>query len=133
MSSIQKNIFTSVYPLDNENGQKQIKLSFAKVPFLKVIEEKSDEITLSVMYRKKASIKEYPFKLKIKENEVPTFFQKYNTFKLENYFININQVIFVESENQKGKSKIVFYFSDGQHLEIITYIPRWEAWKTNRL
>jgi len=117
-----------------EQNHKQIKLAYDNISFLKVIEEKaSGEMTLGVVYRKKASFKEFQFKIKIPNQEKSKFFSNHSMYRLENYYINTQKVQFVDFETEKNKTSVEFYFVDGMQLKLNTLIPRWNAWKDTRL
>jgi hypothetical protein len=111
-----------------------IKINLDNIGFLKVIEEKEDFTKLSIQYRKKATLKEVEFILKLPKSEVPKFLARYKLYRLENYFININSLIFVVEKNEnRGYVELEFYFTDGQYLSIKTNKSRWESWSSLRL
>jgi len=131
----KKYYFQTLRFQDEEGNEKEIEINFEKIGYLKVIEEDSREIKLALTYRKKASVKEYTFSLRLPEegNERFKRLAKFGLYRLENYIININNIVFADHETDKNKSKIVFYFVDGQHLQVNTTKPRWEAWRNTRM
>jgi len=111
-----------------------IKINLNNIGFLKIIEENDDFTKLSIQYRKKATLKEVEFILKLPKHEVPKFLARYKLYRLENYFININSLTFVVEKNEnRGYIELEFYFIDGQYLTIKTNKSRWESWSSLRL
>jgi len=100
--------------------------------------DKSEEgLILQIKYRKKATEKIIKIKSPHDKEGFRKFIFKYNFYLLEEYFININSIDFVDEENidetDSSSIKIHFYFKDGQDITVKTKKTRWEDWRKLRL
>jgi len=110
-----------------------LNLNLNNIGFIKINKEEDNVTYLSLTYRIKASLKEKIFKLFLPRNDVSKYLAKYNFYKLEKYYLNVNNILFFETEQSDNKVDITCYFSDGQVLNLTTEKGRWESWKQTRL
>ncbi len=100
------------------------------------IENKDNELYLN--YKKKASIQKVKMELteEIKK-DLNRFFAKYGFFNLEGYFINPNNITFIqettENDNGTNYTNLIMYFKDSMNLEFKVPTNRWKVWKDNRM
>jgi len=115
-----------------------------KIDFYKLNSDEEDVIDYSrdlfkIHYRFKNVLKEKYFYFAIDNSEVSKYLAKHNFYKLERFYINIDNILFIEEEyklsvtKDKNKVKLFFYLSDGMVLQILTTKSRWENWKHIRL
>jgi len=100
------------------------------------IELKEEEFY--VVYKHKASIKRVKLDMhqELKDTSVK-FFSQYNFYNINGYYINPNNITFME-ENAVVTSKsslveVSMYFKDGMYLELSIVQGRWRVWKDTRL
>lgn len=98
------------------------------------IESKNNEFFLN--YKKKASIQKIKMDLPDEiKNDSANFFAKYNFFNLEGYFINPDNLTFIQEDyiNNGQTMSLVLYFKDSMNLELEVPTNRWKVWKDTRL
>lgn len=126
--------FLTAKKISDKNNE-YVYINLENVGFLKIKKENEDKgMNLEVVYRKKATEKFIEFKTSHDKEGFRKFIQQHKFYLLENYFINIKAIDFVD-EFVDGLKEITlhFYFKDGQNLTIKTQRARWENWQNLRL
>jgi len=100
------------------------------------IEKKDSDFYLN--YKKKASIQKIKIELTEEvKNDINRFFGNYGFFNLEGYFINPDNITFIQetTENVNGTyySNLIIYFKDSMNLELKIPANRWKVWKNTRM
>jgi hypothetical protein len=108
-------------------------INLNNVGFIELLKTEDDINYLELQYRKRATFKTLKFILKHTESNLVSFFKNNNFYRLEKYFININNIVFIDENRNNDKIELVIYFNDGQEIIINTIYSRWENWKTLRL
>jgi len=107
-------------------------INFDKINFLE--KDPKKEGILYIHYKLKASIRKK--EIKIFEDNIQAYLYKKGFIALQGYYINPQQIIFLEEEYIKGpknKVKIFMYFSDGIFLDFEVSENVWSSWKKNRI
>jgi len=116
---------------------KNINFEPKKINFLERVEDKEGNITYYIHYRRKASIQkiEVPLNTDYLQGGESKFFKDHDFARLQNYWINIKNIVFVEEtvipkkHSSDRDIKLLFYFPDGLYIEITTPESRWRIWK----
>jgi len=107
-------------------------VGYIKVESITENGKKSDKYFLE--YRKKASLKQEEINISFSGTNPTTFFAKYNFFRLDNYFINPRNIIFINELPVKDNFiKLHIAFKDGTDLTISMDKKRYIVWRNNRL
>lgn len=97
--------------------------------------KKEKDNKLIVYYKYKASIKEEKFDTTGLDS-LNGYLMKFELINLQEYYININNVLFVKEDINSGKIdtiKIVFTFTDGLSKTFLIDINFWYSWRNNYL
>ena len=100
------------------------------------IESKDNEFYLN--YKKKASIQKIKIELTDEIKAEPgKFFSKYGFFNLNGFYINPQNITFIQEEyiqeRETSYTKLILYFKDSMNLELELPTNRWKVWKDTRL
>ena len=110
-------------------------LDYSKINNLKILDIKDNNVQLELSIYKYQQYTTRVFNINKDINTLIKYFNKFNLFRLENYFINTSKIILVqESEILKDKKlNLEFLFENGDCIEITTNYKRWDSWSNLRL
>jgi len=111
-----------------------IHINLNNIGYFKINEETEFGMILEITYRKKATEKLIEIRTSHDKESFRKFIAQHKFYLLENYFINVKAIDFVDEEFvDLSTIKLHFYFKDGQLITIKTIRARWENWRKIRL
>jgi len=112
------------------------RLNFNNISYLKIINRGAKFIETELFWKYKSSTKHQPVRFK---NNYSTFklFHEYSLFSLNNYFINLNEILFINDKKvyngEIDEIHLEIVFKDGLILREIISLNEWEFIRSNYL
>jgi len=112
------------------------RVNFNNISYLKILNKGAKFLEAEIYWKYKAATKKEPIRLK---NNYSTFklFHEYSLFNLNNYYININEILFIKDKKiyngEIDEIHLEIVFKNGLIIREVITLNEWEFIRSNFL
>ncbi len=112
-----------------------VRVYWPNITYIELLSEENNNLNLNLFWKYKAAVKTKEVQLKL-EYATFAFLENHGLIRMNNFFININELLFIEDEYHYGKEdtvKLIFNFRDGTILRTVLSPINWTHWRSKYL